>query len=345
MIFVTGATGLLGSHLCYRLLKEGKKVIALKRAGSRTENTREIFGYYGEPQLFSSLIWEEGDILDLFSIEDILNKYAIKEIYHCAALVSYEKKDVDKLYVMNIEGTANMVNAALIHNIEKFCHVSSIAALSSPGKSEVITEKTPWKSSPQHTTYSITKYGAEREVWRGTEEGLKAVIINPSLIIGPGCWNQSSGVLISNAKKGIRFFTDGGAGVVDVRDVVKAAYELMEKNIFNERFILNAQNIHYKKMLSIPLKEFGHAEPRIEISKTFFRVGYRAERLMCIFNGKKPRLAKEFLKSGFEVQEYSSEKIEKALNMKFISPEESFKWACSFYKEEKVVGGHRVENQ
>lgn len=333
MILVTGATGLLGSHLCHKLVKEGKKVIGLKRAASRKENTKEIFGYYGGEALFKEIVWEEGDILDVFTLEDIVRKHNVKEIYHCAALVSYEKADVERLYRMNVEGTANVVNVALDHGIEKFCHVSSIAALSSPGKKEMITEKMTWKSSPRHTTYSITKYGAEREVWRGIEEGLRAVIVNPSLIVGPGCWNQSSGMLISNAKKGIKYYTPGGAGVVDVRDVVNASFTLMEKNIFGERFILNAENISFKEMLTLPLAEFGHPAPATEISKFMFRIGYRAERLLCIFNGKKPRLSKEFIKSGFEQQEYSSKKICDTLNMKFIPPAESFRWTCSFYKD------------
>ncbi|MBC7864912.1 MAG: SDR family NAD(P)-dependent oxidoreductase [Bacteroidia bacterium] len=335
MILVTGASGLLGSHLCYHLLKEGKNVIGLKRKDSRLQNTKEIFSFYNEEKLFENIVWEEGDILDYFSLQEIMKKHAVTEIYHCAALVSFERKDEHNLFKINIEGTANMVNLAVDFNVGKFCHVSSIAALSQPDKNDVVTEKVVWKSSPMHTNYSISKYGAEREVWRGMEEGLNVVVVNPSLIIGPGCWNQSSGMLISNAKKGIKFYSPGGTGLVDVRDVVKVMISLMEKNIFGERFILNSENLWFKEILTLPQLEFGNKEPGIKISKFIFRLGYRAERIMCIFNGKKPRLAKEFVKSGFEKVDYSSKKIIDKLNFSFISVKQSFQWTCKFFPSDK----------
>ena len=327
MILVTGATGLLGSHLCYLLLKEGKQVVALKRKNSRIQNTSQIFSYYNQPHIFSSLVWEEGDILDLISIDEIIKKYNISEIYHCAALVSFEKKDIENLHKVNTEGTANMVNLALENKIEKFCFASSIAALSQ--KKGLVTENHFWKSSPNHTTYAVSKYAAEREVWRGMEEGLNAVIVNPSLIIGPGCWNQSSGKLITNAKIGIKFFTSGGTGLVDVRDVVHCMFTLMQKSIFGQRFILNSENLMFKEILSVPQKEFGHSKlPFIKISKFMFRIAYKLERILCVFNGKEPRLSKEFIKSGFEIVAYSNKKIKDTLGLQFISIEEAFKWTC-----------------
>jgi dihydroflavonol-4-reductase len=331
MILVTGASGLLGSHLCFHLLKSGKKVIALRRNGSRIENTREIFSFYDSVTLFNQLIWEEGDILDIFSVEEIIQKHKITEIYHCAALVSFELKDTERLLRMNSEGTANMVNAALQNNIQKFCHVSSIAALSQPDIPETITERVVWKSSPRHTNYAVSKYAAEREVWRGMEEGLNVIIVNPSLIIGPGCWNQSSGILLSNSRKGIRFYSPGGTGVVDVRDVTRAMVELMEKNCFGERFILNSENLSFKEILSLSQAGFGKKPPSVQVTKFLFRIGYRAERILCVFNGKTPKLSKEFLKSGFETTSFSNSKISKQLDMNFIPASESFCWACSHY--------------
>jgi dihydroflavonol-4-reductase len=331
MILVTGATGFLGSHLMIELIKSGNKIIALKRKLSSINNTAEIFSFYGlDLNKCDQIIWETADITDYFSMEDLFTKYHFEEVYHCAGMVSFESKNHDLLQEVNCKGTAHLVNLSIFSGTNKFCYFSSVAAIPINKNEKIVTESSKWKYSPQLTSYSISKYSGEREVWRGIQEGLNALIVNPSVIIGPGCWNSGSGKIISEAKKRMKFYTSGGSGVVDVRDVIKISVELMKKNIFGERFILNAKNILYKDLFTLANNCFGHKPPGIEVSKFQYRLAYQAERFLSVFNGKKTILEDEFLKSGFSVTKYSSEKIEKRLEYQFIQPLESMTWACSY---------------
>ena len=333
MILVTGGTGFLGSHLLSFLTEKGKKIIALKRKASKLGHTEEIFTFYGKSLgETDSLIWREADITDYFSLKDLFEENQITEIYHCAGLVSFNLYDEEKLKSVNVTGTAHLVNLALEHRVEKFCHFSSVAAIPLGKNEKIVTEQSRWKFSPRLTTYAISKYDGEREVWRGIQEGLNGVILNPSIIIGPGCWDTGSGKIISNAKKKMKYYTSGGSGVVDVRDVVETAVTLMEKNIFSERFILNSENLTFREMFTLANKVFGNEPPSIKVTQSMFLFAYYAERFFSIFNAKKPLLEKEFLKSGFSITNYSSDKIISRLNHKFNTARESFEWAGSFLK-------------
>jgi dihydroflavonol-4-reductase len=191
MILVTGGTGLVGSHLLYDLVKSGASVRALKRAGSDLKGVLKTFSFYSQvpEELFSRIQWVEGDIEDMASLEDAME--GADKVYHCAAIVSFLPQDRSAMLRVNVEGTANVVNACLQKQVSKLCHVSSIASLGRNSTSDLVNEETHWKTSPQNSWYAISKYGAEREVWRGAEEGLKVVVVNPSVILGPGSWNKS----------------------------------------------------------------------------------------------------------------------------------------------------------
>lgn len=329
MILVTGATGLLGAHLCYHLLSEGQSVVAGFHKEENIDRCREIFSFYESPDLFSRLIWSSVELLDIFSIEQLLRDHQITEVYHCAGKVSYEMKDAQQLYEVNVNGTANLVNACIVSQLNKFCFISSIAALGKEANQNLVTENTKWKNK-NTTAYALSKNSAEREVWRAAEEGLNVVIVNPSVIIGPGCWENSSAKILLAAKTGMRFYIPGGTGVVDVRDVARCCILLMRENKFSQRYILNSENLSFREIFSMATRSFGQKPPHIKIPKWMFRLAYRAERIMCVFTGRKPRLSKEFLKSGFGIQKYSSEKVKFDLNYEFISPSKSFEWASSF---------------
>ena len=246
MILLTGATGLLGSHIAYELLQQGKKIRALKRKDSNSTLTEKIFSFYTNEhiELLNSIEWVEGDVLDLGSLEDAM--VGITHVYHCAAMVSFLPKEKDKMMQVNIEGTANVVNAAMHAGVKKLCHISSIAALGSTIDGSLITEETWWKNNPSNSYYAISKYGAEREVWRAAEEGLNVVIVNPSFIIGPGDTSKSSSEAFGILRKGASWYTNGVNGYVDVRDVAHAAIKLIESDVLNQRFILNAANLSYR---------------------------------------------------------------------------------------------------
>src|ERR1035437_8011786 len=209
MIFVTGGTGLLGAYLLLDLTRKGNKVRALRREDSSLRVVENIFRYNDNRAevLLKQIEWVNGDICDIYSLEDALE--GIEFVYHCAAIVSFDPKDRDKMMRVNIEGTANIVNASLLKGVKKLCHVSSIAALGRSEQAKVVTEETTWKSSKQNSNYAISKYGGEREVWRGTEEGLNAVIVNPFIIIGMEDPKKGSSKLIATVDGFFLFYSNG----------------------------------------------------------------------------------------------------------------------------------------
>lgn len=210
MILVTGGTGLVGSHLLYALLQKGQQVRAIHRKGSDLNNVKKIFGYYSEDaaSLFNSIEWMEANITNIPQLEDAFK--GVTQVYHAAAYVDFKPKNYYKLKKANIEGTANIVNLCLTFKVEKLCYVSSIATLGTPVNGQPITEETHWNPESQNSVYAITKFGAEMEVWRGSQEGLKTVIVNPGVILGEGLWHKGSGSIVKRVAKGLTYYTTGG---------------------------------------------------------------------------------------------------------------------------------------
>lgn len=257
MILVTGGTGLLGSHLLFELTSNGEKVRALKRVSSNTEIVKKVFGYYTDDpdHALSGIDWINGDITDPVEVSEALK--GIKKVYHTAGFVSFDPADKEDILKINVNGTENIVNACLERGIEKLCFVSSTAAIGIADNGELLNEELYWTSKGKDSIYSISKYQAEMEVWRGINEGLNAVIVNPSVIIGPGEWRRSSARLFHEVYKGIRFYTQGITGYVDVRDVVKATILLMNGEFSGERYIISAGNYSYKEILSMIADSLG----------------------------------------------------------------------------------------
>ena len=206
MILVTGGTGLVGAHLLLHLAENEVGIRSIYRNKKSIEKTKSLFNLYQKESLFAKIEWVEADIIDVPSLEIAFQNIAY--VYHCAALISYDPNDEDQLRKTNIEGTANIVNFCLAYDIKKLCHVSSIAALGDLKPHETkVTEETEWNPEAPHSDYAISKYGAEMEIWRGQQEGLSVVIVNPGVILGSGFWGQGSGVFFSAVKKRISFFT------------------------------------------------------------------------------------------------------------------------------------------
>jgi dihydroflavonol-4-reductase len=331
VILVTGGTGLVGAHLLHDLAKAGKKIRALKRAGKGLSVVEKIFSYYSaDPaSLMTNIEWVEGDVTDIFSVMDAME--GIEQVYHCAALISFRPEEHVLMEKANIEGTENVVNASLEKGIRKLCHVSSIAAIGQPEHSAEITESTSWKSSPGNSRYSISKYGAEREVWRASEEGLNVVIVNPGIIIGPGNWGTGSTAIFPAAYKGIKFYTEGVCGFVDVRDVSKAMIRLMESDISNERFILVSENLDYKQFFTLVHSSLGTKPPAIKASRLFTGIGWRAEKLRSAFTGSIPLLTKETAQAAHQYNSYSNKKIKERLGFEFIPVDRSIKETAELF--------------
>jgi len=276
MIFVTGATGLVGSHLLLSLLLKGYPVRALKRKSADVNRVKKVFEWYipNADELFSGIEWVEGDVLDYFSLADALDDVEI--IYHCAAAVSFDRRKWKQIMQNNVEGTANLVNAALNRGVKRFCHLSSIAALGGKADGMTVTEESSWDPSGKHSVYAESKFRSEAEVWRGVEEGLKAVVVHPSVIIGPGYWKSGSGLFFEKVYRGLSFYTPGVTGYVDVRDVVDALLLLTgEKNFElagNRKFLLNAENLEFRSFLGMIASSFHKPEPRIRAGSSLMQL-------------------------------------------------------------------------
>ena len=249
MILVTGGTGLEGAHLLLHLVEQGENVRAMYRSTTSIEKTKNLFSLYNKSHLFEKIEWMEADILDIPSLENAFQN--IDFVYHCAALISFDPKDEEVIRKTNIEGTANIVNFCLAYKIKKMLFVSSIAALGDLNATETtISETTEWNPEKPHSDYAISKYGAEMEVWRGQQEGLNVLIVNPGVILGPGFPEQGSGALFSAVAKGLSFYTLGTTGFIAVTDVVETSNRLMKSEIQNERFTLIENNYSFQEILN-----------------------------------------------------------------------------------------------
>ena len=336
MIFVTGGTGFLGAHLLYHLLEKGEKIKALRRPDSKNDLLERVFGFYTDNTqlLIDKIEWVEGDLFDIYSFEEILNDVTV--IYHSAAIVSFQPGDKNQMMQTNIQGTANLVNIAIEKKIKNFCHVSSIAAIGRADNSKIIDEQTRWRASKKNSSYALSKYGAEREVWRGIEEGLNAVIVNPSIILGPGEINSGSGKLIGTILNGLKFYTSGVNGYVDVRDVVKAMVLLVENDISSERFIVSAENIYYINLFGMISRKLGKSPPAYKASKWMGKIAWRFEYIKGKLTGSKPLITRETANTAANIYEYSNKKIVDQLNFEFIPIQQTIDEACKYYLEKLI---------
>ncbi len=340
MVFVTGASGLVGSHILIQLLKAGKKVRALRRPGSPViQATKTLGRYHLENRLenqqeknpnIQELQWVDGDLNDVHLLIEMLQNCT--EVYHCAALVSFDPKDKELLFQTNAVGTENMVNAALAAGIKKFCHVSSVATLGSSEKE--ISEESPWKSSPETSIYAISKYAAEREVFRGMEEGLPSVIVNPSIILGPGNWKTGSSQLFSRAHKGMKFFTAGSSGFVDVRDLAAIMVKLMNKNTFGGRFIVSAENLTYKNFFDLLCSALNRPVPAIEAGQVLSILAQKAEQFRSSLLNEKPLLTRETVRTALKQKRYANAKIKSELGFEFMPIQKTIEETCRLFQSD-----------
>ncbi len=333
MILLTGGSGLVGSHLIYDLTASGERVRALKRKSSRLDIVKKIFRWYnptGYEEQFEKIEWVDGDISDIISLREALK--GVKKVFHCAAVVSFIPSERPWMLKINIEGTANLVNACLLEGVEKFCHCSSISAVGRPDTGTWVDESLIWKTSRKNSYYSISKFGAEREVWRGSEEGLNVVIVNPSVIIGPGDPYRSSARLFTTVKNGLRFYSTGATGFVDARDVSKAMKELMEKDIVNERYIVNSENMSYKALFEMIARHARVKPPFFKAGPLLSEAAWRLEKVRSIVTGSNPLITRETARSANSNFQFSNEKIVQDLNLSFRTIEEAAHNTAGFFE-------------
>ncbi|HPE76709.1 MAG TPA: NAD-dependent epimerase/dehydratase family protein [Draconibacterium sp.] len=338
MTFVTGGTGLVGAHLLFELTSKGEYVKALKRRTSNLGQVLKIFSFYSEnpEKLFSQIEWVDGDILDYFGLENILA--GVTEIYHCAAIVSFDPEERKKMIANNVEGTANIVNAAIENGVKKICHVSSIAALGRLENGKLITEETSWIPSKKISGYSESKFFSETEIWRGIEEGLDAIIVNPSIIFGPANWETGSAKMFKTIWDGLKFYTKGITGFVDVRDVVKAMVLLMEKSNFetakNHRYLLNAENLSYQNIFFQIADALEKPRPKYFASDLLLNFVWRAAKFTGLMSGKRPAITRETVANSNAVYKFDGSKITKQFNFEYHQVSETIQQTAAFLKRE-----------
>lgn len=322
MIFVTGGTGVLGSQLLFDLSQDDLKIRVLYRAESKRNQLKQFFQHFDPKnglKRFEKIDWVQGDLLDIVTLEEYM--LGCDFVYHCAALVSFHKRDFNQLIKLNREGTANIVNISLTIGIKKLCYVSSTAAIGGSGK-EIVTEKTNWKNTPTITGYSISKYSAEKEVWRGIEEGLNAVIVNPCVILGAGNWNDSSLTLMRTLGKGTKYYPPGKNATVDARDVSRIMIKLMKSDINKERYLCTGSNQSFKELMDEVTKQLKVKPPRKLVRRWMVSAARRLLGFVSFFTRKKPSITKETVNTLFSDREYSNAKVKTALNEEFYSLEE-----------------------
>jgi nucleoside-diphosphate-sugar epimerase len=321
MILVTGGTGLVGAHLLLHLIESRsigtEKVRAIYRSVASLEKTKSLFYMYKKESFFEQIEWIQADITEVPSLEIAFQN--IDTVYHCAALISFDPKDEDILRKTNIEGTANIVNFCIAYQIKKLCFISSIATLGDLLPHEkFITEETEWNPEKYHNDYAISKYGAEMEIWRGQQEGLEVIIVNPGVILGPGFREQGSGQLFTKVKNGLKFYTLGSTGFVAVTDVVRMAHELMESEIKNERFTLIAENSIFRDILNAMADALDVKRPEIHAKPFFMEILWRLDWFVSNVFQQKRKLSQATARASYSENTYSNQKIKDQLKTDFI---------------------------
>ncbi len=317
MILVTGANGLLGSFTCKTLLQEGYQVLALVRSES---NLNLINGLLDKIQVI------EGDILDPESLYESLKN--VTAIVHCAAVVSFHQSDKELMNSVNIQGTANMVNLALKLNIGYFVQISSVAALGRLTGNGEVDETSKWQYSKWNSNYAQSKHFAELEVWRGVEEGLNAVILNPSVILAPGDWKRSSGALFKYVWDENLFYPEGKINYVDVRDVVHAIITCLKIKPTKERFIVNGGITSYNKLFNEIANGFNKKPPKIKSNLILIKIGMLLDKIRSLITGNRTLITTETaLLTQSEIY-FSNAKIKKELNLTFVPFTETIGWNC-----------------
>lgn len=334
MILATGATGLVGSYLLYDLLKADEPVRALLHNPQSLNHTRKIFNSLGvdAETLINKIEWVEGDVLDYFSLADAMK--GVQKVYHCAAIVSFDPRDRDLMMKINVDGTANVVNAALEAGVDKLCYVSSIASLGRTENSNIIDEKSQFRTSSYNSKYSLSKYAGEREVWRGTAEGLNAVIVNPSVILGYSDSDKGSTKMFSTIYRNSMFYGKGINGFVDVQDVVRAMISLMESNVQNERFVVSGGDFSYLEIFSLIASGFGKPVPKFAVPGWVLNTVWRLEWFRGKLSGSKPLITKETARTSKGSFYYSSNKLHCTLNFEYTPIEKTISRTCRLMRED-----------
>lgn len=327
MIFVTGGTGFLGRHLLHALSRRCEPVRALKRRSSQAATG-------GDDD--ANIEWVEGDLLDVPSLEE--NMEGCSEVYHCAGMVSFQPRHRESLMKVNVEGTANLVNVALSKNNVRLLHVSSVAAIGRPVEAVDIRESTEWDDHGFNSNYGISKYLGEREVWRGIAEGLNAVIVNPSIVVGEGNWQYGPPRFFLNVWKGLHTYTSGSTGFVAAKDVAEIMIALMKSNIQQERFIINEANMSYRDFLFEIADVMGKKRPSIQAERWLTGLIWRLEYFRGLLMTNPSFISRETARIAHLSYHYDNKKIRDAIDFSFTPLKQCIAETVAKFKADVEAG-------
>jgi nucleoside-diphosphate-sugar epimerase len=369
MILVTGGTGLLGSHLLAELVRKNDEVIALKRPSSDLDEVRRVFGYYADghsessqasaAELFDRIRWVDADLLNQVDLEEVLQGEGlqgdgqqgdrlqvdrlqgggqpVEQVYHCAGMVSFQPRDRQRMIRFNTRSTACLVNACLASGVKKLVHVSSSSAIGKSPGNVPATEDLIWAKSKTSTGYAESKFRSEMEVWRGIEEGLNAVIVNPSIILGSGFWDRGSSSMFSRVAKGLKYAAPGVTGYVGVQDVVAAMIRLMDSEISGERFILSEGNYSYKQIFEMIGKALGKQRELKAVSPALLRNLVHLDAFASLFRGGKRQITSEHVRAAYSEVHFSSDKIRETIGMEFTPLDQVIEGVAGLYLKENQL--------
>jgi nucleoside-diphosphate-sugar epimerase len=327
-IFITGATGFIGSYITRLLFKKGyRNIIGLRRKNS----SLDLLG-----EMAKKVQWIEGDLFQYEKLDSIIRETDI--VIHAAALVSFHKGDQKELMKTNVQGTANMINLALEHDVKHFHYISSIASLGRSLDKPMVTEESHFQNTALDTTYGLSKHLAEMEVWRGQAEGLAVSVINPSLVLGAAYWHKGSPEYFSTVADGIRFYPAGATGFVDVRDVARMSVQLIEENHLGERFICNGTNTTHKEVMSIIARRFDKREPAYEVTRILAAIAWRAEFIRAFVMRRRPIITQETLRVSRQRFAYDNSKSKERLDFTYTALEDTINQMSDLYQKAQKEG-------
>lgn len=324
---MTGGTGFLGAYIIDELVRQGYVVRALRRQSSKLP-------FFIPQTTWDKVEWVEGDILDVISLQDALE--GIDAVIHSAAVVSFAKDDRRQMYQVNVDGTANVMNMALEAGVKRVVHISSVAALGRTADGGMVDEDKKWEDTKINTHYAKSKYRGELEVWRAMGEGLPAVILNPSTILGYGDWHSSSSAIFRNVYNGFPWYSPGINGFVAVKDVARATVAMLQNEIVESRFIVNGDNWPFKKLLETIADGFNRRRPHRQTTPLLAAIAWRLEKIKSFFSGHKPLLTKESARVAHSKTRFNNQKILNTLpGFRFTPLEQAINEACEQYKAQQ----------
>lgn len=336
MVLITGATGMVGQYLLEALLKQNQQIRALYRTEEKRERIKKrlsLFLNEDEQNRIDHIDWFKGDVTDIANLPLAFEQ--ITQVYHCAGLVSFDIGDKKKLRKINIEGTANVVNCALSAGVQKFCHLSSVAALGDEPNGKAVHEESLRNNSTPHNYYSISKYGGEIEVWRASQEGLPVVIVNPAIILGAGNWHSGSGQIVSRAAKGFPFKIPKQSGFIGATDVVDAMIKLMQSSIKNERFILVSEICSFSEITNKIADQLNAKRSKYPLKKWMLYLLWVGQSINYLLFRSGKQITRQSIKEIFKPVNFDTSKIENRLNFKFTPMDKVIEEVCEKFPSKK----------